>query len=100
MRAWSSEAVRALPHADPNDEFLIPDAYLFFHSAFSEWLKAEEGTDIAQKLSALYQAVTQDLQLVVIDLQAEDDAQVIFETLNALGSNSQLASLVFPAAAK
>ena len=31
MRAGSVDAVRKLPRSDPNDEWLIPNAYIYLH---------------------------------------------------------------------
>lgn len=86
MKAGSVEAVRQHPHADEEDAWLIPNAYLFFAETFSEWLGDSTGDDLEARLNALYFAIKEDLHLVVIDLEEQDDAQVIFETLNALGT--------------
>lgn len=86
MNAGSREAVRQLPGADPDDDWLIPDAYLFFADTFDEWLGGVEGELLESRIDALYVAIKEDLHLVVIDLEEQDDAQVIFETLNALGT--------------
>lgn len=86
MTAGSREAVKQLPSADPNDDWLIPNAYLFFADTFNGWLGDESGELVEAKIDALYFAIKEDLHLVVIDLEEQDDAQVIFETLNALGT--------------
>lgn len=86
MSAMSAEVVRQLPHSDPDDEWLIPNAYLFFSEKFAEWIgNATDGT-MQSRMEAAYFAIKEDLHLVVIDLEEHDDAQVIFETLNALGT--------------
>lgn len=61
------------------------DGYLFFHDRIFDWLQHER-PDAEQRLAALYSAVREYLRLVVIDLGEEDDAQLIFETLNARGT--------------
>jgi len=96
LNAGSVEAVRKLPHTDPKDPWLIPNAYLFFADAFWKWLKPDgDGNgDLQNRLDALYDAIKDDLQMVVIDLEENDDAQVIFETLNALGTPLLPADLV------
>src|SRR5262249_10173800 len=90
----SASVVRKMEHADSDDEWLIPNAYIYFHDVIDEWL-GPTGTEAFQRrLDALYQAMRDDLHLVVIDLEAQDDAQEIFETLNALGTPLLPADLV------
>ena len=86
MKAGSVQAVRQLPHADPDDAWLIPNAYLFFADMFIEWVGDTTGETLESRLDAIYFSIKEDLHLVVIDLEEQDDAQVIFETLNALGT--------------
>ncbi|MER2510943.1 MAG: DUF262 domain-containing protein [Nitrosomonas ureae] len=63
----------------------ILDAYLYFYESISAW--AEEISEKRdQRLNFLIQAVRDHVALVVIDVGREDDAQVIFETLNARGT--------------
>jgi hypothetical protein len=94
MRAGSPSTVRKLGHAHPDDEWLVPNAYLYFADTFDEWL-GPAGTDVFRKrLDTLYTTMRDDLHLVVIDLEPHDDAQEIFETLNALGTPLLPADLV------
>jgi hypothetical protein len=72
----------------------IPDGYLFFHDAISEWLAENDGAERDKKIPALYSAVRDNVRLVVIDLDEKDDAQLIFETLNARGTPLLSADLV------
>lgn len=72
----------------------IPDGYLFFHDAISEWLAENDGSEKNRKIPALYSAVRDNVRLVVIDLDEKDDAQLIFETLNARGTPLLSADLV------
>lgn len=72
----------------------LPDAYLFFFRAVKEWLGEPEGGDQDQRVSALYSAIRENVRLVVIDLDEKDDAQLIFETLNARGTPLLAADLV------
>lgn len=67
-------------------EHPVLDAYLFFCNRIQAWL--EDGDEDGQeaRLEALFFAVREHLRLVVIDLEREDDAQLIFETLNARGT--------------
>lgn len=76
-------------------ESKIVGAYRYFNQHLSEWIKSEllddEGhplhkqPDPAERLEALWHILRSSLQLVVIDLNQGDEAQVIFETMNALG---------------
>lgn len=63
----------------------IADAYLYFHEAISSWL-AVDTLGHEERLDALFNTVREYIRLVVIDLDKEDDAQLIFETLNARGT--------------
>ena len=89
MKAGSSETLRRYQQQDDDGDEeikLIPNAYLYFADTFSEWIGSSTGDDLRVRLDALYFAIKEDLHLVVIDLEDQDDAQVIFETLNALGT--------------
>ncbi len=72
----------------------IPDAYLFFHGAIMDWLDEGEPSTRDEKIAALYSAIRDNVRLVVIDLDDKDDAQLIFETLNARGTPLLAADLV------
>lgn len=63
----------------------ILDGYLFFYESISAW--AEEIPEQRDsRLTMLIQTIRDHVGLVVIDVGKEDDAQVIFETLNARGT--------------
>jgi uncharacterized protein with ParB-like and HNH nuclease domain len=94
MKAGAPAVIRKMEHADADDDWLIPNAYLYFYDTFDEWL-GPAGTDVFRaRLDTLYTTVRDDLHLVVIDLEADDDAQEIFETLNSLGTPLLPADLV------
>jgi hypothetical protein len=68
------------------------EAYLFFHGELTEFfVGAESEPPIAadqplhDRLEECFKALKNALKVVVIDLDRDDDAQVIFETLNARG---------------
>lgn len=68
------------------------EAYLFFYDQLSEFFIGTSGEPclaadipLEQRLDECFQALKSALQVVAIDLEQEDDAQVIFETLNARG---------------
>lgn len=71
----------------------LADAYLFFHEQIAEWMSAPE-SNMTLRANALYSALRDKLRLVVIDLEPDDDAQVIFESLNARGTPLLPADLV------
>jgi hypothetical protein len=74
-------------------ERLIRDAYLYFAECFVSWIE-EDPNQRTLRLQALHMALREDLNVVVIDLEDNDDAQEIFETLNALGTPLLPADLV------
>lgn len=73
---------------------LIASAYLFFYHTILDWLGPKTDEKFGERLRALWQTVKDDMQVVVIDLDENDDAQVIFETLNALGTPLLPADLI------
>lgn len=65
---------------------LMSEARTFFESSIHLWLRPEQ-EGAKDRAVAFVQAVNQDLLFVAIDLTDEDDdGQLIFETLNALGT--------------
>ncbi len=68
----------------PTDGHLFK-AYSYFHDALSGWL-GEDPEQAAARAELLLTALRDKLMLVVIDIGDEDDAQMIFETLNARGT--------------
>lgn len=71
----------------------IPDAYLFFEAAIRSWID-DDAQAVESKIASLYSAARDNVRLVVIDLDEKDDAQTIFETLNARGTPLLSADLV------
>jgi uncharacterized protein with ParB-like and HNH nuclease domain len=96
MRAGSPQSVRdaceALRRQPLGHE--IPDAYVYFHDRIEAWLAEPGELTPLDRLNALQNAIFNGLQLVVIDLDQVDDAQVIFETLNTRGAVLLAADLV------
>lgn len=68
----------------------LVQAYEYFHSRIDEWIVAlqarADGLPSEDAMDALWRTIREGLQVVVIDLDAEDESQVIFETLNATGT--------------
>lgn len=79
------EAISELKKNDGADKSNIADAYFYFHNAIKEWA-IESGELSEDRLQALVNTIRQGLLLVVVDMGTEDNAQLIFETLNARGT--------------
>ncbi|WP_340537725.1 GmrSD restriction endonuclease domain-containing protein [Nocardioides sp. GXZ039] len=88
MNAEAPVTYEALNHAGSR----ITRAHEFFAARVDDWLGAAE--DARDRADALAQAVSQGLQLVVIDLLAQENSQEIFETLNARGTPLTAADLI------
>lgn len=71
----------------------IGDAYLFFHGRIAAWI-GKDPAGRSERLHSLLATLREQIRLVVIDLGKEDDAQLIFETLNARGTPLLPADLV------
>ncbi len=74
-----------------NESSRLVQAHRFFNDSFSSWL--DEGEEV-ERASFLVPALTSQLQLVAIELQYDEDAQEIFETLNARGTPLTPADLI------
>ncbi|PZF66712.1 hypothetical protein DEJ33_08415 [Curtobacterium sp. MCPF17_047] len=70
----------------------LVESHRFFATAIAAWLDAADIPEMAAR--TLVAAITTKLQLVVIQLQADEDAQEIFETLNARGTPLSAADLI------
>lgn len=68
-------------------------AIWYFADEFIAWIKASD-QDPATSAEALHEAIMRDLKLVLILLQEEDDAQVIFETMNGRGATLHSTDLI------
>jgi uncharacterized protein DUF262/uncharacterized protein DUF1524/RAMA domain-containing protein len=71
----------------------IVQAHEYFAKRSREWLVADE-SNIPARASAVERAVREFIQMVVIDLAADENAQEIFETLNARGAQLTAADLI------
>ena len=103
FKVWPTNADReayraAVRPSEPRSEGLdgskILGAHAYFASRVAKWVG--EGDDAPQRLRFLYEALARGLHLVAIDLDEKDgdDPQLIFETLNALGTPLLPADLV------
>ena len=65
---------------------LIVQAHDYFKEQIALWLGAPPKEQIPSRVNALEYAVSGLLELVVIEIEGEEDANAIFETLNARGT--------------
>lgn len=85
MEAGTAGEVLAAIAADSAlGERPIVRGYLYFSETIREWLHLEGDSD--KRVTALLSTLRDHMRFVVIDLEDEDDAQLIFETLNARGT--------------
>lgn len=76
----------------PNPRPRMVEAYLFFLDQLKDFFIGSnsqtplaQDQPLSQRLEESFQALKNALHVVVIDLEQDDDAQVIFETLNSRG---------------
>lgn len=70
------------------------EAHHFFSEKAGDWLVLGGEEAIAARAAAIELAVRELLQIVVIDLTVDENAQEIFETLNARGAQLTAADLI------
>ena len=70
------------------------EAHRFFSEQAREWLRAGGEERVEARAEALDRVVREHLQVVVIDLAIDENAQEIFETLNARGAQLTAADLI------
>lgn len=91
-RAAFREAMAAkTPHTSSGEHRLV-EARRYFDGAIQDWLS--EVQEPVRRLDSLVIAIRERLGLVEIQLEEQDDAQIIFETLNDRGTRLQAADLV------
>jgi len=74
----------------PHQGSRMTQAHQFFSDAMTDWLTAGS----SDRAEALTHVLLNGLQLVVIQLEADEDSQEIFETLNARGTPLTAADLI------
>jgi hypothetical protein len=72
----------------------LVDAHRYFAEQSRAWLQLNGAEDVGIRAEKLEHAVRELLQMVVIDLTADENAQEIFETLNARGAQLTAADLI------
>ena len=70
------------------------EAHRFFCERAREWLLADGESEADRRANAIETAAREFLQIVVIDLAVDENAQEIFETLNARGAQLTAADLI------
>lgn len=80
----------------PDPDARMVQAHAYFKETCDAWLAegGSVGVSLQDRARALVDAVSVRLQIVVIDLQFDEDAQEIFETLNARGTPLTAADLI------
>ena len=73
---------------------LIVRAHEFFTRSIAAWLGDTDAQDFPGRADALVSVLARGLQLVVISLNANENSQEIFETLNARGTPLTAADLI------
>lgn len=82
-------------HADlTHSDSQIVAAHGYFSTVVAQWLGASESNEYAPKAKELTDVLLDGLQLVSIELEASENSQEIFETLNARGTPLTAADLV------
>ena len=74
------------PDREDDPKNRIDEVYAFFYGAIREWGSEDDGEEQERRLRLLRITLCDLLKVVSITLEAEDNAQVIFETLNARGA--------------
>ncbi len=64
----------------------IGKAFAWFKKAAASWINSDDTTDRENRVTSLVDAISEGLSIAVIDLGHADNAQAIFETLNARGT--------------
>lgn len=70
------------------------EAICFFRKSMLDWVREPNEDQLTERVSALVSAVLTDLAIVCISLGEDDDAQVIFETLNGRGAELHATDLI------
>jgi len=70
------------------------EAIVYFYESMLGWMRDGSANDTATRAMSLASAVLTDLSIVCISLGEDDDAQVIFETLNGHGAQLHATDLI------
>ena len=104
FKVWPTNADQLVFRHAMTDEKAVPEdlvekaiakAHAFFKSQARDWvLEPDLNHAIDERFAALVTAISHGVHLVVIDLEEDDNAQAIFETLNARGTPLLASDLV------
>lgn len=92
MSAKSPINYKEIPEKYQASKFF--QAHRFFAQETQEWLTSENNEIDEKKADALVKTLRELIHIVVIDLDTSDDAQEIFETLNARGAKLEASDLI------
>lgn len=97
-QAAFDEVMSAEPPVDhaalQNSDSQIVAAHGYFSTVVEQWLGAPESDEYVAKAQELTDVLLDGLQLVSIELEASENSQEIFETLNARGTPLTASDLV------
>ncbi len=104
FKIWPTNADQPVFRHAMTDETTVPEdlvekaiakAHAFFKSQARYWaLEPDSDHTVDERFAALVTAISLGVHLVVIDLEDDDNAQAIFETLNARGTPLLASDLV------
>lgn len=104
FKVWPTNADQPVFRSVMTDDKSVPEesieeaiakAHDHFKSATRDWvLEHDPGHTVEERFAALVTAISHGVHLVVIDLEEDDNAQAIFETLNARGTALLASDLV------
>lgn len=77
-----------------NKDSKLVQAHKFFAGRTEAWLNEDGADKVLTRAAAIEKSAREFLQIVVIDLGAQENAQEIFETLNARGAVLTAADLI------
>jgi hypothetical protein len=85
----------AIDASGPIPQSRMLDAFEYFREAVAEWAIVDQAeAEVARRFQVLSTVLWKLLVVVAIDLEERDNAQVIFETLNARGTPLLAADLI------
>lgn len=94
---WDRSAFQSAMMGDPHQDGRLGEAYRFFFDALQTWAKdaqARGEQELVESFDALAVVTRGLLKVVVINLEPNDNAQAIFEVLNARGTELRAVDLV------
>ncbi|MDE0498394.1 MAG: DUF262 domain-containing protein [Acidimicrobiaceae bacterium] len=104
FKIWPTNADQPVFRHAMTDEKSVPEdlvdkpiakAHAYFKSQARDWaLEPDSAHTVEERFGALVMAISHGVHLVVIDLEEDDNAQAIFETLNARGTPLLASDLV------